>query len=124
MFFCWLKDLTAIQYEKERGRFPEELSEQPGYDIESISEDEVRYIEVKGKARFSRDIFLTANEFVALKNNSEVYFVYVVTGVLKDPNLHVASGKDLLEIDPKVIIPTNQWQDKTGGFRPLHDSTL
>jgi hypothetical protein len=110
--------LTSIEYERKNGRLPKELSEEPGYDIESLNDNEIRYIEAKGASKPSRDIFLTANEYRALCDKNGEYFVYFVTNVFKDPTLNVTIGIKLLEIAPKVII--GSWRSaKVDEFKPL-----
>lgn len=104
--------LTALQFEKRSKRFPRELgeSEKRGYDVESKSKREARFIEVKGTSDSSYDIFLTVNEFRALRDKKDEYFVYVVTNALRDPLLSTTLGTKLLEItDTKIIIPFNKW---------------
>ena len=114
--------LTALLYERKEGRESRELgeSEKPGYDIESNSETEERYIEVKGTGDPSRNIFLTVNEFKGLREKKDKYFIYVVLRALRNPTLHVVQGDKLLEIeDVPVIIPFNKWRDLTDDeFQP------
>ncbi|MCD5401571.1 DUF3883 domain-containing protein [candidate division NPL-UPA2 bacterium] len=109
--------LAALKYEKEKGRVARELGEsekQRGYDIESKSENEERYIEVKSTSDTSYDIFLTVNEFKALRDKKEKYFIYAVLDVLRNPTMYITQGDKLLEIeDTKVIMPFNKWRDIT-----------
>jgi hypothetical protein len=114
--------LTAFQYERKNEREPRELgeSEKRGYDIESKSKDEERYIEVKGSSEPSCDIFLTVNEFRALRNKRDKYFIYVVMDALRNPYLCVTRGDKLLDItDTKIIIPYKKWAHaKDDEFQP------
>jgi hypothetical protein len=106
--------LTALQFETKNKRSSRELgeSEKLGYDIESKSESEERYIEVKGTSDSSYDIFLTVNEFRTLKNKQDKYFIYVVVDALRNPVLYVTRGDKLLDItDTKIIIPFTEWRD-------------
>jgi len=108
--------LAVLKCEKEDGRTARELgeSEKRGYDIESMSENEERYIEVKSTSDTSYDIFLTINEFKALRDKKEKYFIYVVLDALRKPTVHITQGDKLLEIeDTKVIIPFSKWRDLT-----------
>jgi len=108
--------LAALKCEKEDGRTARELgeSEKRGYDIESMSENKERYIEVKSTSDTSYDIFLTINEFKALRDKKEKYFIYVVLDALRKPTVHITQGDKLLEIeDTKVIIPFSKWRDLT-----------
>ncbi|MEO0092378.1 MAG: DUF3883 domain-containing protein [candidate division WOR-3 bacterium] len=105
--------LTSLRYETEKKREPRELgeSEKSGYDIESKSEDDKRYIEVKGTSESSADIFLTVNEFRALREMQNKYFIYVVVNALRNPILYVNRGTKILEIeDIKTIVPFNKWE--------------
>jgi len=106
--------LSALQYEKAKKREPKELgeSEKLGYDIESKSENDVRYIEVKGTSESSYDIFLTVNEFKTLRDKQDKYFIYVVIDALRNPILYGTQGDRLLQIeDVKIIIPFSKWKD-------------
>lgn len=118
--------LTALNYEKNKGREARELgeSEKKGYDIESKSESEERYIEVKSSSRSNPDIFITLNEFNALQEKRDKYFIYVVKDVLRNPTLCVTRGNKLLKItEIKTIIPFNKWwgNAKEEEFQPLID---
>lgn len=114
--------LTSLRYEKEKEREPRELgeSEKPGYDIETKSKGDERFIEVKGTSDTSPEIFLTVNEFRALRNKKEKYFIYVVLDALRKPILYITQGDKLLGIeDVKVIIPFNKWKNLIDGeFEP------
>jgi len=107
--------LAALQFEERNGRVARELgeSEKRGYDIESKSSDEERYIEVKSTSQPSSwNMFLTANEFTALRDNKEKYFVYMVLDALGRPRVCVCKGEDLLGIkDIKVIIDSGKWEE-------------
>ncbi len=115
--------LTSLKYEKEKGREGRELgeSERLGYDIESRSEQEERFIEVKGTHESSYDIFLTVNEFRCLRDKRDKYFIYVVVNAFKNsPHLYICKGDRLLQIeDIKVIIPFDRWTTmKEEEFQP------
>jgi hypothetical protein len=106
--------LTSLKYETERKRKPKELgeSEKLGYDIESKSENEERFIEVKGTSDSSYDIFLTVNEFRTLRDKQDKYFIYVVINALRNPILYGSQGNKLLQIeDVKIIMPFSKWKD-------------
>lgn len=115
--------LTSLQYERRKERNAKELgeSEHKGFDIESTSIDETRYIEVKATSHTSTDILLTVNEFRAMKNLSDCFFVYVVVDAFRRPTLSVTRGTRLLEInDVKLIVPSNKWltEAKEDEFQP------
>jgi len=105
--------LTALRFEREHGREPRELGESEkflGYDIESRSSSEERYIEVKGSHESDPSIFLTPREFKALQDKWDKYFVYVVKDVFRKPLLRTNKGNKLLGItDINVIINFNKW---------------
>jgi len=125
--------LTALKFEKSKGRSARELSrteEVEGYDIPSLEESEEgfgliqsqeRYIEVKSSAKTNPDIFLTSKQFTALQEKRERYFVYVITDALRDPTLCVTRGDRLLKITQiKTIIPFSKWWEnaKDEEFQP------
>jgi hypothetical protein len=117
--------LTANEYEKKMNRNPKELGESQklGYDIESKSESELRFIEVKGTlAELSTDIFLTPNEFNTLRNYPGKYFIYLVLNTFKAPTLYIL-GEEILnkKIDKnvKIIIQFDSRKDTdTEVFQP------
>jgi len=106
--------LTALRYEEKNKRPARPLaeSEKPGYDIEAKSENDERFIEVKSTSDTSYDVLLTVNEFRALRNKQDKYFIYVVMDALRNPILYVTQGDKLLQIeDVKIIIPFSKWKD-------------
>jgi len=81
----------AMEYEKEEGRIPEDVASQNlGFDIRSTSKDgeEIRYIEVKGRATDGA-IALTPNEWVKADRLQEYYWLYVVNYCRSEPELHI-----------------------------------
>ena len=106
--------LTALQYESHDNRTAVELGEsrKPGYDIESTSEAGRRYVEVKSSGNKSLDVFLTQNEFKALRDHRDEYFIYIVLDALHTPILYATQGDALLAIeDTKLVIPFSTWKD-------------
>lgn len=70
----------AMDYERSHGRTPQDVSNVlgPGYDIRSEDIDgNMRYIEVKGRAKTGR-IALTKNEWFKAKHLERDYYLYVV----------------------------------------------
>ncbi len=69
----------VLQYERQEGREPEDVSAQNlGYDIRSTAKDgSVRYIEVKARAT-TGDIVLTPNEWRTAKEEGTKYWLYIV----------------------------------------------
>jgi hypothetical protein len=56
---------AAMEYERRRGRIPEDVSMREHYDILSRDPrtEEARYIEVKGRSGFDLEVELTEEEF-------------------------------------------------------------
>ena len=66
----------AMAYERMHGRKPEDVSAQNlGYDIRSVGDNEVRYIEVKARAT-TGDIVLTPNEWFKAKRFGGQYYTF------------------------------------------------
>lgn len=104
--------LVSLKYEKEAGRNARELgeSEKAGYDIVSKTQNETRFIEVKGRREQHPEIELTINELKALRENKGNYYLYVVTNALNFPVLQIIQGDKLFEIkDTKIIYTFDKW---------------
>lgn len=68
----------VLRYEREAGRIPYDVhSEDLGYDIKSKDLNDIRYIEVKGRAKVG-DISLTNNEKIKAERFADKYWLYVV----------------------------------------------
>jgi len=81
---------VAMAYEREQGRRPTDVSSlNLGYDIRSEdSQGNVRYIEVKARARTGA-ITLTANEWFMARRLQDEYWLYIVENAKSDnPELH------------------------------------
>ena len=84
---------AVIKYEEERlkkqggGRVEDVSKYNLGYDIKSISPQEVRYIEVKG-FKESGPVRLTPNEWETAKKLRSAYWLYIVTNVLTNPRIY------------------------------------
>jgi len=86
---------VAMQYERDHGRLPEDVSkENRGYDICSSALDaattgraHVRYIEVKAYTTTGA-IPLTPNEWLMAQRLGDDYWVYVVENAKTEPRLH------------------------------------
>jgi len=81
---------TAIAYEREQGRMPEDVSaENLGYDLRSRAADgATRYIEVKGRAH-TGPIAMTPNEWLMAQRMGDDYWLYVVEHCRRAPQLHI-----------------------------------
>jgi len=114
--------LTALRYEKEHDRAARELGESTrlGYDIESHTDTETRHVEVKATSHTSFDVFLTANEYAALRANERTYYIYVVSNALWEPVLDVVRGDKVLESGRiKISIPSAELETlKSDRYRP------
>ncbi len=84
----------AMDYERNHGRHPEDVSNlNLGYDIRSEDGDgNVRYIEVKARARTGA-ITLTANEWFMARRLQDEYWLYIVENATSDnPGLHTVQN--------------------------------
>ena len=80
----------VMNYERERGWMPEDVSQNrdgSGFDIRSAGPvnaetgiEEVRRIEVKGRAGFEGQVSLTANEWRKAQHLGDTYWLYVLWG--------------------------------------------
>lgn len=71
----------AMEYERESGRLPEDVSMREHFDILSRDPETgevVRFIEVKGKSGLDLEIELTEPEFKVAKEKGEKYWLYIV----------------------------------------------
>jgi len=115
----------AMEFEREQGRVPEDVSAQNfGFDIRSISDDgsDIRYIEVKGRAREGA-IALTPNEWVKADRLQHLYWLYVVTDCKTDPKLytiHDPFNNMTVTEERKVVrylADARQWKEVANGIR-------
>ena len=79
----------AMAFEREQGRIPQDVSSQNlGYDVRSEGPGgEVRYIEVKARAR-TGSIALTPNEWLMARRLADNYWLYVVENAASEPVLY------------------------------------
>ena len=86
----WIGMETAMRYEREQGREPEDVSaENLGFDVRSTDSAGVkRYIEVKARAGLGA-VTLTQNEWFKAKQFKSDYFLYVVLNAATHPELHI-----------------------------------
>lgn len=79
---------VAMQYERQQGRTPEDVSAQNlGFDVRSTDkEGKKRYIEVKARADVG-PVALTQNEWFKAQRFQEDYYLYVVLNAAHDPQL-------------------------------------
>jgi ERCC4-related helicase len=80
----------VMDYERDHGRFPEDVSERTylGYDIKSTFKDETRYIEVKSFA--SKNLIeISSNEWRTASQYRDDYYLYVVQNTSSEPKLDI-----------------------------------
>ncbi len=98
---------VATEYEIKNGRMPEDVSaENLGFDIRSKDKKsgEVRYIEVKARAKAGA-IALTQNEWFKARRFKDDYYLYAVMNAAKDPQLYIIQNPaENLEPDEKVQV--------------------
>ncbi|NPV45157.1 MAG: DUF3883 domain-containing protein [Firmicutes bacterium] len=105
----------AMQYEREQGRSPEDVSaENMGFDIRSKDENgNIRYIEVKARAGIGA-VALTPNEWFKAQRLSNDYYLYAILNAVKKPELYtIRNPAKNLEPEEKLeivryIIPAHQ----------------
>jgi len=109
---------VAMAYEKMNGRNPIDVSsENLGYDIRSEGNGEIRYIEVKARAK-TGEIALTPNEWFKAKRFKDNYWLYVIENAAMNPTLYIIKNpaKNLKAIEKvetvRFIIPTTEWKFK------------
>lgn len=82
---------VAMQYERDHGREPEDVSAQNlGFDIRSRDPrtGRKRYIEVKARAAIG-PVALTQNEWFKAQRFGDDYYLYVVFNAATQPQLHI-----------------------------------
>jgi len=102
---------VAMAYEREQGRIPTDVSrENLGYDIRSVGKDEVRYIEVKARAK-KGPVTLTQNEWLMAHRLGEEYWLYVVTVEGEAPKLWIIRNPAELPAEKKTVVQYElDWQ--------------
>ena len=102
----------AIAYEKARGYEVESVEDQDcGFDLKSRKYDpdnpsvvvDVRFIEVKGRARID-DVFLSDNEYKAAVRYKDDYWLYAVYNCASSPELHPIQNPARMNWQPIVKV--------------------
>lgn len=77
----------TIQYERNEGRIPEDVSkENLGFDVRSVDKNgDFRYIEVKARAGVG-SVALTTNEWFKAQHLGDDFYLYVVWNAVKEPD--------------------------------------
>jgi SNF2 family DNA or RNA helicase len=78
---------SSMQYERDAGRIPEDVSkENLGFDVRSVDDNgDFRYIEVKSRAGVG-SVALTTNEWFKAQHLGDDFYLYVVWNAVQDPN--------------------------------------
>lgn len=118
---------ATIRYEEARGNKAEELPESDshikGYDVISKSDSDIRLIEAKGRKTDREEITITHNQWRALLEHKDNYYVYVVTDALSlNPLLHPIKGTGLNGIEFSLRIQPATW--KSASSPPTRYSSL
>ena len=107
----------AMEYEKNQGRIPEDVSLQNlGYDIYSRDrEGNCRYIEVKARAK-EGEIYLTPNEWLKAQRLKEEYWLYIVINITTNPELYLIQNPSA-KLQPDKVVDVvryviQNWKEK------------
>jgi hypothetical protein len=108
----------AMDYEKEQGWTPEDVSaDNEGYDIRSVSPEMLkRYIEVKGRSGSDGSVMLSENEMNRLSQLEDNAWLYIVMNCKSSPELFRIQNpahKLLFEKKTKGIqyfLPMAEWK--------------
>jgi superfamily II DNA or RNA helicase len=109
---------VTLDFEQAQGRRPEDVSEENlGYDVKSKGKGELRYIEVKGRARIAK-IVLTPNEWIKAHRFKDNYWLYVVANCAVKPELYLIQNpaaklkpNKVVEVT-RYVVDTDQWKQK------------
>lgn len=95
---------VALNYEREQGREPEDVSAQAlGYDIRSVDPaGRYRYIEVKARTG-TGPIALTPNEWLMANRLGDEYWLYVVENAASSPALYTLQNP-ATHLKPEEIV--------------------
>jgi superfamily II DNA or RNA helicase len=110
---------TAMQYEWDDGRLPEDVSaNNEGYDIRSVSKDDLkRYIEVKGRSA-EGGVMISENEYNRLSQLGDNAWLYIVINCRSTPELfRIQNPGKLLRFEVKskgvqYFLPEKEWKAK------------
>ncbi|MBC7222624.1 DUF3883 domain-containing protein [Candidatus Bipolaricaulota bacterium] len=95
---------TVLAYERRQGRTPVDVSkENLGYDVRSEGPREVRYIEVKARAK-PGPVVLTQNEWLMAHRLAEEYWLYIVSIEPTGPKLWCIQNPARLPAEKKTVV--------------------
>jgi hypothetical protein len=111
---------TAMDFEVKSGWRPFDVSaNNEGYDIKSISPDELkRYIEVKGRSGNDGSVMLSENEMNRLAQLGESAWLYIVMNCKSQPELYrLQNPAKALKFELKTkgiqyFLPMAEWENK------------
>ncbi|MGQ9513423.1 DUF3883 domain-containing protein, partial [Thermodesulfitimonas sp.] len=97
---------VALNYEREQGREPEDVSARAlGYDIRSVDPaGHYRYIEVKARAGTGA-VALTPNEWLMANRLGDEYWLYVVENAASSPVLYTLQNP-AAKLSPEEVVET------------------
>ena len=97
---------VSMDYEKEQGRRPVNVSgiQGMGYDVESTGEEEERHIEVKGRGEPDPPhVFLDDSQYQNALNDPQ-FWLYIVLGTdMESPDLIRIKGKNIEGVPGRQI---------------------
>ncbi|MGQ9471938.1 MAG: protein NO VEIN domain-containing protein [Candidatus Aminicenantales bacterium] len=95
--------MVALEYERNQGREPEDVSLQNlGYDIRSKEGENIRYIEVKARAGEGA-ITLTPNEWLKARRLKDEYWLYIVANAATKPELYLIQNP-FARLEPDKVV--------------------
>jgi len=111
---------TVLEFEIKDGWMPIDVSaENEGYDIRSISPEELkRYIEVKGRSGSDGSVMLSENEMNRLTQLGDAAWLYIVMNCKNNPQLYrIQNPAKALKFELKskgvqYFLPMAEWKDK------------
>jgi hypothetical protein len=108
---------AVMAYERQHGRNPEDLSVQKlPYDVRSTGEaQEIRYIEVKGRAGTGA-VELSEREWLTAENLGEDYWLYIVTDAIQNPSITLIRNP-VRNLDPQAVQQHKRYRVTEDGWR-------
>jgi hypothetical protein len=109
---------VTMAYERQRGWAPEDVSaENLGFDVRSRHGDEVRRIEVKGRAGVGA-VRLSPNEWTQAQQLGETFWLYIVVNCADEPQLYVIENPTA-RLEPEEEIRVTSYFVDRGAWRAV-----
>ena len=109
---------VTMAYERQRGWAPEDVSaENLGFDVRSRHGDEVRRIEVKGRASVGA-VRLSPNEWTQAQQLGETFWLYIVVHCADEPQLYVIENPTA-RLEPEEEIRVTSYFVERGAWRAV-----